>query len=305
MFDRRDTIIMDLDNTLWDWVELWYREFEIKLNGIQAATGLDTDTICAQIRTVHQAHGTSEYSFLFEELPCLQRQFGSREAIQEGMSETIRAFRRERKLALKLYPGVGDFLHHARAMGCNLVAFTESQSFYSFTRFKRLALDGVINYLYTTEDELSPNVNVSERRRYDDDYYTLKITQARTTPKGEVKPNPHILLSIIDEVGSTPERCVYVGDNLYKDIPMAKDAGVLDAHAEYGGAHHSAAYQWLRKVSHWPDTSVARDKEVHDTKSEKPTIVLRNGIQDLNSFVELEGSFSRQFLNDEKANVTS
>lgn len=53
MHSRRDTIIMDLDNTLWDWVDFWYKEFVIKLNGIKAATGLKDDEICAEIRKVH------------------------------------------------------------------------------------------------------------------------------------------------------------------------------------------------------------------------------------------------------------
>lgn len=300
MYARRDTIIMDLDNTLWDWVDFWYREFVIKLDGIKEATGLSDERICAEIREVHQARGTSEYSLLFEELPCLKKEFGSTEAIQKGMEATIKAFRRERKIALKMYPGVGDFLHEMKAMGCTLVAFTESQSFYTFSRFRRLALDGVIDFLYTTEDEVSVDANISDRRKYQSDYYKFKITEARTTPKGEVKPNPHILLSIIEEVGSAPDDCVYIGDNLHKDIPMAKEAGVLDAYAAYGGAHHTAAYQWLRKVSHWPDVTVEKDKIAHEEKDEEPTIVLKNGIQDIKSFVELEGSFSRKYLAEDK-----
>lgn len=187
-----------------------------------------------------------------------------------------------------------------KAMGCTLVAFTESQSFYTFSRFRRLALDGVIDFLYTTEDEVSVEADISALRKYQSDYYKFKITEARTTPKGEVKPNPHILLSIINEVGSTPDDCIYIGDNLHKDIPMAKEAGVLDAHAAYGGAHHKAAYHWLRKVSHWPDVTVEKDKIAHEKKDVKPTIVLKNGIQDLKSLVELEGSFSRKYLNKDK-----
>lgn len=296
MHSERDTIILDLDNTLWDWVELWYREFDIKLRGIVSATGLDEESICKEIRAVHQMRRTSEYAFLFEELPCLQKKFGSREAIQEGMSGVVTAFRRERKLALRMYPGVGDFLHQVKAMGCTLVAFTESQSFYSFARFKRLALDGVIDFLYTTEDEVSEGLDVAARRSYKPDYYELKLTVAKTTPRGELKPNPHILQAIIAEVGSAPDKCVYVGDSLYKDIPMAQDAGVLDAFAKYGGAHQSAAYSWLRKVSHWTEADVERDREAHERRDVKPTIVLSNGIQDLFSHVRLEGSLSKQFM---------
>lgn len=41
---------------------------------------------------------------------------------------------------------------------------------------------------------------------------------------------------------------------------MAQQPGVTDALAAYGAAQHQQAYALLRKVSHWPQTDVVREK---------------------------------------------
>ena len=75
-----------------------------------------------------------------------------------------------------------------------------------------------------------------------------------------------MLLDIIDEVGGLPSETLYVGDNLWKDVQMAQEAGVIDVHAAYGTAHTKEEYELLVKVTHWTDEDVAREKELkaHD-----------------------------------------
>ena len=106
-------------------------------------------------------------------------------------------------------------------------------------------------------------------RKYPAAHYKLKRTKHNYTPKGELKPNPQLLLNIIDEVGGQPSVTLYVGDNLWKDVEMAQDAGVIDVHAAYGTAHTKEEYDLLVKVTHWTDEDVAREKELkaHDVKA--------------------------------------
>ena len=43
---------------------------------------------------------------------------------------------------------------------------------------------------------------------------------------------------------------------------MAQQAGVLDVYAKYGESQSRAGYDLLRRVSHWSDDDVAREREI-------------------------------------------
>ena len=69
---RKTALITDLDNTLFDWADIWYQCFSAMLDEIVRISGLNRETLISEIRAIHQKYGTSEYSFLIEELPSLQ-----------------------------------------------------------------------------------------------------------------------------------------------------------------------------------------------------------------------------------------
>ena len=92
-----------------------------------------------------------------------------------------------------------------------------------------------------------------------------------------LKPNVEVLHSILDGQGCEPEESVYLGDSLMKDIVMAQAAGVLDAHAEYGLVQHRDEYDLLRRVTHWTDEDVAREKALATPTVVRPTVVCHNG----------------------------
>lgn len=282
-------LIIDLDNTIWDWVHIWYSYFSTLLRGIQQHVNVDEDDLLSQIRLIHQKHGTSEYAFLLNEIPALVQAYGSSEAINEALRDVIHSFRRARKRSMALYPGVGDLLHNLKPKSVKIAAYTESLEYYTFHRIKTLGLDGVIDRVYSPEDHKIPdNIDIAELRYYEQSYYQLKITEHRYTPPGRLKPDAGILLNIVDDLGVSPEQCVYIGDSLMKDIPMAQDAGVLDALAEYGAAQNRSEYELLRRVSHWTEADVEREKVVLARPSAKPSIVLRKSILEILEYVSFD-----------------
>lgn len=271
------TLVTDLDNTLFDWVEVWGATFSAILTVIERRSGLAREDLLPQIRVVHQEHATSEYVFLVKELPSLRARL-SPSAIAELFEEADTASRQARRKALRLFPNVLDTLQQIKRRGTRIVGYTESQSFYSGWRLRTLGLDGVVDYLYSPPDHSTPLDFV---RSKPDETYELQKTQHRQTPKGEYKPNPHILGVILKGTGADRERTVYLGDSLMKDIHMAQEAKVLDAHAEYGVRYHTDAYELLRQVTHWTDADVQREKEIGKSLSVKPTVILKQGIHEL------------------------
>jgi phosphoglycolate phosphatase-like HAD superfamily hydrolase len=105
----KTALITDLDNTLFDWVDLWYKCFSAMFDEIVRISELPRDTLIPEIRAIHQKYGTSEYSFLIEELPSLKPILKGRPAT-EVFAPAIEAYRTQRRANLKLFPTVAETL---------------------------------------------------------------------------------------------------------------------------------------------------------------------------------------------------
>lgn len=281
MKPKISVVITDLDNTLFDWVEIWGRSFTALVDELVRLSGVDREVLLDEIAQIHQSHGTSEYAFLVEELPSLRAMHpdGDLAAIYDS---AIHAHRSARKKSERLYPGVLATLKALKEQGVKVVGYTESMAYYASRRVRVLKLDGLLDLLYSPPDhDLPRNLTPEQVRKYPPGYYDLAITEHRHTPKGELKPNPGILLKIIEEIGATPEQCLYVGDNLMKDVAMANDAGVLGVHAEYGKAQHLEVYNLLRRVTHWSPGQVQQEKTVIEQKSISAKFVLEGSFAEL------------------------
>lgn len=289
----KSVLVTDLDNTLYDWVEVWHRSFGAMLDELLRHTGAPRERLLDEIRDVHRAHGTSEYAFLAEELPSVERLGSSAPRAIEAANE---ARRRARNLALRLYPGVADTLRSLQAKGVLVVGYTESMAYYSAARVRKLGLDGLLDVLYSPADHDLPNGLTREQvRRHPDEHYRLRQTEHRHTPPGELKPNPALLLDILARSGAEPDAAVYVGDSPMKDIAMARDAGVADVLALYGQAQDRAAYELLRRVTHWSEEDVARERRILERGEVPASHVLHDSLgelRDLFTFAPFSGKRS-------------
>jgi|GEM_PF-163291 len=275
------TVIFDLDNTLWDWVDIWSKSFSAMLTSLREQSGLSEDDLLSDIRRIYQTHGTSEYAFLIEELECL-RHLHPAGNLREIYEPAILAFGRARKEALHLYPTVRETLEALKESGCLLAAYTESMEFYTNYRIRKTGTDGLLRFLYSPADHDIPLSLRRERfRRYPEETYELKNTEHRTTPQGELKPNPDVLRSIMKDIGARPQHTIYVGDSLMKDIAMAQAAGVIDVYAKYGESRDSSAYELLRRVTHWPARDVQREKDIHAKGTVVPTFTLSKNLSEI------------------------
>lgn len=283
---RKTLLVTDLDNTLWDWVEIWYRPFNAMLAEIARISELPHSRLESEVRSVHQHYGTSEYAFLIEELPCLREKHGSSADLAALYASAIDAFRRERQAVLVPYPGVVDTLRRIRGGGTRVVGYTESMAFYAAYRLRRTGIDRLLDCLYSPQDHVLPAPREQIRSRPDEEY-ELRVPHHHTRP-GELKPNPRLLLEIVADAGAEPEQAVYVGDSVMKDVAMAQNAGVLDVLAAYGAAQHTEAYTLLRRVSHWTDADVEREKAILREPSHAPTMTLHRGFDELLQLIDFD-----------------
>lgn len=277
-------LITDLDNTLYDWVQMWYASFGAMLREIIRISGVPRETLESEMQTVFQRHGTTEYAFLIQELPSLKTKHPN-ENLTEVYTEAIKAYNVARSKTLKLYPGVLEVLEELKGKGCKVIAFTESSAFYTMRRLKVLKLDGIVDFVYSPPDHSKPpDVN----RFYDNDQYALTKTVHRFLRQGVLKPHPETLLQIIDDEGIKARRdeVIYLGDNLMKDITMAQSAGITDVYAKYGVAQYSEAYELLRKVTHWKPDVIEKEKNIYADLTVTPTYVLNESFYELRDLFE-------------------
>ncbi len=271
------TVITDLDNTLFDWVGIWHASFEALLKNLVKISGISEETLKKEIKAIHQKHGTSEYTFLIEEIPSLQK-LHPNEDLSVIYDEAIHAYRSARKKILSLYPKVEETLKILKQSNVLIVGYTESMAFYTNLRVRSLNLDGALDFLYSPKDHDFPKDQTREAiRQLPSQDYDLKKTIHRNTPPGELKPNPAVLLDIIKEVEADPKKTLYIGDSKFKDIEMAQEAGVYSAWASYGSADKRPEYDLLREVTHWNDEDVEKERKYEASikgKELNPTAVL-------------------------------
>ncbi len=287
----RSVLISDVDNTLFDWVRIWHAGFSAMLFQLLELSGLDEAVLLPEIRKVHQRAATSEYAFLIGELEVLHRAAGTTPVL-EYYAPAIDAYRVARRQILDFYPGVEETLVELRRRGTLIICYTESLAYYSQYRFRKLGLDRLVAYLFfAARSDLPQGLSREDIRFHDPAHYTLAMTEHRFTPEGELKPNPDILLTILRDLNIRPEQAVYVGDSQHKDIWMAQQAGILDAHAAYGAAQHQEEYALLRKVSHWPDADVQRESALLSRPDIRPTSTLDrfDALLELIDFQAFEG----------------
>lgn len=285
---RKSVIITDLDNTLYDWVDIWHSSFNAMLQALVAKTGISQEVLEKEFKAIHQKHRTSEYAFSLEELPSLLNDCPVNQ-ISQKYADCIKAFRDARDSTLRLYPTVLETLCRLKSKGCLIVCYTESMAFYSRYRLKKLGLDGIVDYLYSPKDhDVSKNLDKAKMDYYRK--YDFIYTMPRHTPEGELKPNPHLLKDILDGIGSSPDDVIYVGDSLIKDIGMAQEAGVVDVWAQYGVAKERKEYELLKNVTHWTKEDVEREKQI-TKENVKPSYTLNrfDEILEMFDFVKFDG----------------
>lgn len=275
-------ILLDLDNTLYDWVSAWHAGFAPMLGSLRRA-GLVEPALLDAIKDVHQRHGTSEYAGLLIELAnnvALWEGVDSDKALRDAAA----AHKLGQEEALHPYPGVLSTLDALEAGGARIIAVTDSQVAYSAQKCRLMALDDQIEALYAMRN----STEIADILRHPlalsaGDSGTLHCNVV-LHPPGIRKPNPAILRELASKERFSLSDALYVGDNLFKDILMANEAGATSVHALYGEAHKREEYELLKRVTHWSPDDVKSEANAREDGI-LPKWTLRKSMEELLSIV--------------------
>jgi phosphoglycolate phosphatase len=124
-------------------------------------------------------------------------------------------------------------------------------------------------------------LSADDLRHYPASHYGLKLTKQEFTPIGSKKPDPAVLNAIMADLELSKGDCVYVGDNLMKDVAMAVDCGVDAVWAKYGQAHKRPEYKLLMDVTHWTPEEVEREQKIKAREHVDPNFTLENNFLEI------------------------
>lgn len=240
---RIRAVVTDLDNTLYPWVDYIVPSLEAMVDSLVATTGLPRVRIVQSLKEVYTRYGSNEYPFAIQESDIFQpyeRDFDSFNKLV--VDPARRAFKAARERWLRPYPGVVETLAWIREERLALVGLTDAPRNAAELRLKWLGLDGHFDALYTLPGyELPKNVDPEIRRRELAGHYRSR-TNARELPREAEKPSPAGLRRVLEDFGLSGPEVVYVGDNVKKDMPVARACGAVGVWAEYG-TYISAEYR--------------------------------------------------------------
>jgi FMN phosphatase YigB (HAD superfamily) len=240
---RIRAVVTDLDNTLYPWVDYIVPCLEAMVDSLTATTGLPRIRIVQSLKEVYTRYESNEYPFAIQESDIFQpyeRDFDSfnRLVVEPAAS----AFKAARARWLHPYPGVAETLQWIREQGLTLVALSDAPRNAALLRLKTLKLDRLFDALYTLPGyELPKNVDPGIRRREEAGHYRSG-TPVHELPREAEKPSPLGLRRILQDFALRGPEVVYVGDNVKKDMPVARACGAIGVWAEYG-TYISAEYR--------------------------------------------------------------
>jgi FMN phosphatase YigB (HAD superfamily) len=228
-------VVTDLDNTLYPWVDYIVPSLEAMVASLERTTGLPRVRIVQSLKAVYERHGSNEYPWAIQESDLFrpyEADFDSFNALV--LDPARRAFKAARDRYLRPYPGVRETLDRVRARGIRVVGLTDAPRNAAELRLKHLKLDGHFDALYSLPGYAVPERVDPEIRRKEDEGQYRSRTPVVELPREAEKPSADGLRRILDDLGTTAEAVLYVGDNVKKDMPVAAACGAVGVWAEYG-----------------------------------------------------------------------
>lgn len=253
-----ELLIVDLDNTLYDWVSFFVPAFYAMIEKAVDILNVDREALLTDIQAVHQKYGNTEQPWALLETEIVKSYYPgkNREELADLLTTAFQEFNRKRDELLNLYPEVENTLQLIKNSGCVIVAHTEAVVSNSLIRSQKLRLLRYISHLYAPPSQGLGHPTGKDL--YDDDIekdFFLEL------PEAHRKPNPQVLLGILGKYGLLAEKALYIGDSITKDISMAKRAGVHAAWAKYGTQYDKELWEKLVRISHWDLDDLKRESQ--------------------------------------------
>lgn len=268
-------VITDLDNTLYDWVAWYAGALHAMVERASAVLAVDPERLLDELEAAYALRGSVEEPRALLELPCVRERFPERRSAGEALEPALDAFVHPPAGALRAYPGVRPTLARLREIGVPVVGHTEATAANAVRRLRLLGLESSLVALFA-----------GHRRADDRDPLPGAINPPPPFSLQQLgpelaKPDPGTVHEICRRMGVAPAEVLYVGDNLERDVAMARRAGAWAVWARFGTRHDSQDWQRLVRVTHWTDDEIRRAENPKPRSGDMPHVTLERDLAEV------------------------
>lgn len=262
----RYAVIVDVDNTLYNFVDYFAPAFRAMVHQIASKTRLPEEEIIRACRAVYAEAGNLEYpgvvQHLGQHIPEL-----AKFDIDELRYLAHRAFSRSRIRRMRLYEDVLATIDWMRSHQYLVIAYTDGPYTYNLPKIVALGLkkrlDGLVAWVPSSTD-------LPRDGRLNEELPLKWFVQGRNGPP----PESHILVPLSDKKPSTKtlgmimehfeldhDNTWVVGDSIEKDIAPALQLGLKAVWARYGKVYDAKNWDTLVQVTPWRPSVVASEQQ--------------------------------------------
>ncbi len=272
-------LITDLDNTLYDWISYFSAALSRMVGVAAGRLDVPRERLLDELREVHRESGNTEQPFALAHTRSVRKRYPgwTLEERARALEPAFAAFNAARREHLVLYPGVAETLREVRRRGLPVVGLTDAMWPNAVHRLRMLEIEEHFTHLYAASPDAEHWADPMQAGGYPES--PVRLVKLRTT---ERKPSSSGLRRICADLGTPPERSVYVGDSLVRDVGMAQEVGARTAWATFGQVADMHRWEEVARVTHWSADEVARDRDApRDTATIEPDAVLEADYSEL------------------------
>lgn len=237
-------LILDLDNTLYCWMDAFAPGLDAQITYIAKKTGITKKCIRESFKKVFCEHGSVEVIDAVSELDIWLETNLKNTEIEEISKQSTNLFYNIFSANLKLFPTVLETIEWAKNENVLLFAFSDGRAFWINFRLEHLKIIHFFEKIYVLEDEPYGEGN------------SIINKQIIALPESKIKPNTFILNEIMQDYHILKDDVYVVGDSKNKDIRAAKLAGVNNIWAQYGRKYSEKSRRLLSSITPWTRSQI-------------------------------------------------
>lgn len=259
-------LILDLDNTLYSWMEAYTPSFLAQIGYLVERTHIDEETLKDSFKSVFKKYDSVEIPSAVYELEIWDDINISSSLLQDIFSNSQKIFFDKFQENICLFPNVKETLDWAKDNSILIFGFSDAFSFWINYRLKCLSIEQYFETVFAIDDSIIMNSELVKNADRSSNIISVPIQYT--------KPNTFVIDKIIREYGIERKNIFMVGDSIEKDVIMAQKAEIQDIWAEYGTKYQKSYGSVLRSITPWSRTK--QRKEGVFQKKIEPAYVISN-----------------------------
>jgi FMN phosphatase YigB (HAD superfamily) len=285
-------LVLDIDNTVFDWVYYYVNCLGAMLDKVSETTGIDALKLASECKEVFTKEGTIEYPFVVQQLPSVLDYYkgDTDKMLSEAVNDARDAFLETSQRYLIPYEGVVETLSKIRQdfPELKIAALTDAPRYVAMWKMNKLGVLDDFDAVYGLGDPRIP-VSPCRTKAIVSEEILIKHLEGsqfdfsgsvRVLPDEYEKPGKRGLKTVLmdydlDEDKSLWKQVLWVGDNVSKDVGLGNSMGITTAWAQYGTGLSKELLDKLKTFS--PEINVRKNVSIStDLEGYKPHFELKN-----------------------------